>query len=59
MRFKVIERRCYDATYLVDADSAEAASKLQGEVVAEDDATHNSWADELLSVEQVADDEEL
>lgn len=55
-RFKVVEKRAYKEGFLIDAVDEEAAKRLDGEVVA--DASTDSWADELLELEQVADDEE-
>jgi hypothetical protein len=55
-RFRVKERRAYRVTYLIDAENEEAAGRLDGELIQE--AADDSWADEVLSVEAVADDEE-
>jgi hypothetical protein len=50
-RFKVVERRCYDATYIIDAANEKDASHLVGDVVSEDEG--ESWGSDLLSVEVV------
>lgn len=56
MRFKVIERRSYDATYIIDADDERAARRLEGEIVSEDHS--DCWGDEVLSVEMVEGEDE-
>lgn len=59
MRFKVVERRCYDATYIIDAEDAKEAGKLNGDIVEEDHRADDSWGDSLLSVEEVDKEAEL
>jgi hypothetical protein len=58
-RFIVRERRCYIATYLIDAASDEQAGRRDGAVVDEAGGDGDDYGDELLSVEQVDDDTEL
>lgn len=59
-RYKVVERRCFDATYIVEAESAEAAGRLDGDIVSEDPTdSDNNWGLELLSVEEVDEGYEL
>jgi len=58
-RYKVREKRCYEATYLIDAANADAAGRLDGEIVQEAGGDGDDHGEQLLSVDQVADDEEL
>jgi hypothetical protein len=53
MRFRVIERRAYTATVIIEAKDANAASLLDGEIL--DESSSDSWADELLECEQTED----
>lgn len=55
MRFKVIERRCYDATYIIEAEDERAARRLEGEIV--DEQHSDCWGDEVLSVDEIGEDE--
>ena len=55
-RFIVIEQRAYREGYLIDAVDEEAAQQREGEVISESET--DSWADELLSCEEVDDDVE-
>lgn len=59
-RYKVVERRCYEATYVVEADNEDDARRLRGSanIVSEDDDASNSYGNELLSCEEVDEDEE-
>lgn len=55
-RFRVVEKRAYKDAVLIDAVDSEAAKRREGDIIA--DLSTDSWADETLEVEQVADDEE-
>jgi hypothetical protein len=57
-RFKVVEQRMYEATYLIDADNEQSARKLNGDIVVEDEAP-DSWGYDIVSVEEVDEDAEL
>jgi len=56
-RYKVVERRCYEATYVVDADNVEDAKRLRGSavIVSEEGGEEGSYGDELLSCEEMSD----
>ncbi len=56
-RYLVIERRALKWGYLIDAENEEAAGYLDGEIVSE--AETDTWGEELLSVEEVASDEDM
>ena len=49
--YRVVERRCYDSEYVIDADDEEAAQNLNGTIVEEQDG--DSFAESLISSEQV------
>lgn len=57
-RYKVAETRARRAEYLIDAESEEAARSLDGDIVAEG-GDADDYGLEILSVEQVDDDEEM
>lgn len=59
-RYKVVERRCYEATYVVDADNEDDAKRLRGSanIVSEDGDGGDSYGDELLSCEEIDEDDE-
>lgn len=59
MRYRVKERRAYYAEYIIEANNEQAAGKLQGKIIEEDDNSGDSWGDELISVDEVDEDEEL
>lgn len=56
--YRVRAKRCYEEEYLVRADSEEEA-KTSTEIVEEMIGATDSWADELLEVELVEDDEDV
>ena len=56
-RFKVVERRCYDATYIFDAEGENEARRLDGEILEEEHS--DCWGDDTLSVEEVDEDATL
>jgi hypothetical protein len=53
-RYRVVEKRSIYNGILIDAESEEAAKQGEGLIVAEDET--DSWADKLVSVEQVDDE---
>lgn len=56
-RYKVVEKRSYESTVLIDAANENDAKHYAGDIVYEEDnANGGSVGEELLSVEQVADD---
>jgi hypothetical protein len=57
-RYIVRERRCYTAEYLIEAVSAEAAGRLDGNILEEAGGDGDDHGDELLSVEET-DQKEL
>jgi hypothetical protein len=54
MRYKVIERRCYHAEYVIEAANEKAAGGLDGEIISEDHT--DCWGDDLVSVELLDDE---
>lgn len=52
-RFRVVEQRMYEVEYLIDADNADLARDLDGEIVEENPG--DSWAYDMTSVEEVPD----
>ncbi len=55
-RYLVTERRAYKSAMLIDAEDEEAAEKGDGDII--DTSDTDSWADELLSVEEVDADQD-
>lgn len=56
-RYQVTEKRMYEATYIIDAETEERAEHLDGAIISEwDDSAGGSEGYEMLSCEQVADD---
>lgn len=55
-KFHVTEIRAFKAGYLVEAEDAEDAKKCDNIL---DENETDSWGHELLSVEEVGDDEEF
>lgn len=54
--YRVVEHRMYQTEYLVNAENETAAGLLDGEVLESYDT--DSWAYELISVEEERDGEE-
>ena len=57
-RFKVAETRARRVEYLIDAESEDAARRLDGEII-EEGGDADDYGLEILSVEQVDDEEEM
>ncbi len=57
-RYKVHAEYVFPATYLIDAEDEDAARHLDGDIVEENEETHNCQLYDVKSVERVDDDEE-
>lgn len=58
-RYKVVEVRAYHSTILIDAENEDAAKRNEGDIIAEEGETYNSWAEQFVSCDEVGEDEEL
>lgn len=57
-RYRVVEKRCREARYIIDAADENAARHYDGDII-DEGGDADDYGEETISVEQVGDEEDM